>query len=90
LSAPQLLLLVTRSLRIPLLDHHVPALLNSFGLVHLVLKTLRKSGRTRLETIPGTSLIYLLRQRTDLLVPSSARSLRCRLVICSGGAALQK
>jgi hypothetical protein len=61
LSAPKLLLLVTRSLRIPLLDHHVPALLNSFGLVHLVLQALRKSRTTGLEAIPGTSLIYLLR-----------------------------
>jgi len=84
-----LLLLVTRSLRIPLLDHHVPALLNSFGLVHLILKTLRKCGRTRLETIPSTPLFYLIHASnfsTPLLLLNISSLLRYSLVICTRNA----
>jgi len=75
LSASELFLLVTRTLRITLLDHQVLTLLHSLSLVHLVLQALRKSSTSGLEAVSGTSLIYLLRQSTDLLLPSIARLL---------------
>ena len=67
-----MLLLVTSALLGRLHHQHGLALINSFGLVRFFLKTLCKSRSTGLEAIVGTSLIYLLRQSTAMLLPSIA------------------